>query len=431
MANETSAVPTPPPGPSPIVNRGWTVTFAGMGINLALGVLYSWSVISKAIPADWQWSEAAKSLPYSVACLVFAIIMVPAGRMQDRIGPRVTASLGGELVGLGMILASQTTTSLSYVLGFGLLAGAGIGFAYASATPPAVKWFAAARTGTIAGIVVSGFGLASVYISPLAKALIGAYGVPATMLGLGIGFLCLVTGLAQLLQPPPKGYIPPGAAAPKPGAAVKKDDYMPSEMLKTWQFYVLWFMYVCGAGAGLMIISKLAKMVDVQAGVKLGFVLVAVLAVGNGAGRIVAGTVSDKIGRLATLFTCFLLQALCILLLSQSRTDNWLGNPALLGVLSALIGANYGANLALFPSITKDFYGLKNFGVNYGLVFTAWGWGGFVLSLLAGWVYDGSIVAAWKGSFAFAYYCSAGLLVAAALVTFLIKPPQMKSAGAN
>jgi OFA family oxalate/formate antiporter-like MFS transporter len=93
-----------------------------------------------------------------------------------------------------------------------------------------------------------------------------------------------------------------------------------------------------------------------------------------------------------------------------------------------LIGANYGANLALFPAITKDFYGLKNFGVNYGLVFTAWGWGGFGLSLLAGAVYDGSIVASWKGSFAFAYYCSAALLVAAAAVTFIIKPPHRKPA---
>jgi OFA family oxalate/formate antiporter-like MFS transporter len=89
-----------------------------------------------------------------------------------------------------------------------------------------------------------------------------------------------------------------------------------------------------------------------------------------------------------------------------------------------LIGANYGANLALFPAITKDFYGLKNFGVNYGLVFTAWGWGGFGLSLLAGAVYDGSIVPAWKGSFGFAYYCSAGLLIVAALVTGVVKAPR-------
>jgi len=414
---------SPNPTTPDVPNRGWTVTLAGTGINLALGVLYSWSVISKEIPAEWGWTEAAKSLPYSVACLVFAFIMVPAGRMQDRIGPRITATIGGLLVGLGMILASRSTTTMGYLIGFGVLAGAGIGFGYASATPPAVKWFTAAKTGMIAGIVVSGFGLASVYVAPLAKGLIKSYGVPTTMLVLGIGFLLVVTGLAQLLTPPPAGYVPAGAPAAKAGTAPKRVDYTPGEMLKTWQFHLLEFMYVCGAGAGLMIISKLATMVQVQAGVQLGFLLVAVLAIGNGAGRIVAGTVSDKIGRQATLFCCFLVQAVVILLLSQARTGNFLGTPVVLAVLSALIGANYGANLALFPSITKDFYGLKNFGVNYGLVFTAWGWGGFGLSLLAGAVYDGSIVASWKGSFAFAYYCSAVLLVLAAAVTFLVKPP--------
>jgi OFA family oxalate/formate antiporter-like MFS transporter len=323
-----------------------------------------------------------------------------------------------------MILASQTTTVIGYVVGFGLLAGAGIGFGYASATPPAVKWFAAAKTGLIAGIVVSGFGLSSVYVAPMAKWLIATHGVPATMLGLGVGFLLVVVLLAQVLRVPPSGYVPPGAAAPKPGAPGHREDFTPTEMLKTWQFHVLEMMYVCGAGAGLMIISKLTKMVEVQAGVKLGFILVAVLAIGNGAGRIVAGMVSDKIGRRTTLFACFLLQAVVILMLSRASRDNWLGMPVVLAVLSALIGANYGANLALFPAITKDFYGLKNFGANYGLVFTAWGWGGFGLSLLAGAVYDGSIVASWKGSFAFAYYCSAALLVAAASVVFLVKAPR-------
>lgn len=410
---------------SPIVessgrNRGWTVTFAGLGINLALGVLYSWSVISKNIPPEWGWSEAQRAWPYAVACLVFAFVMVPAGRMQDRIGPRLVASLGGVLVGLGMIITSQMTSPLGFILGFGVLAGAGIAFGYASATPPAVKWFPSARTGMIAGIVVSGFGLASVYIAPLASWLIEFKGVPATMLVLGIGFLLLVTALAQFLQPPPVGYVPPGS---KPAASTtRKTDYTPMEMLRTWQFHVLEFMYVAGAGAGLMIISKLAKIADAQAGVKLGFVLVAVLAIGNGAGRILAGSLSDKIGRQRTLFICFAVQAVVVLLLSRATADNSLGSRSVLALLSALVGANYGANLALFPSITKDFYGLKNFGVNYGLVFTAWGWGGFGLSLLAGMVYDRT------QSFNFAYYCSAGLLVVAALMTFLVKPPQARAA---
>lgn len=407
------------PAAAEVPNRGWTVTLAGTGINLALGVLYTWSVISKGVPADWNWSETDKSLPYSFACLVFCLIMVPAGRMQDKMSPRLVATIGGVLVGLGMIAASQTSSPLGYILGFGVLAGAGIGFGYASATPPAVKWFPAAKTGTIAGIVVSGFGLASVYAAPLAKWVIGKYGLPAMVMGFGIGFLIIVVGLAQLLAPPPKGYVPAGSPAPAAtGGPAQRTDFSPGEMLASWQFYALWFMYACGAGAGLMIIGKLAKIAQDQAGLTLGFVLVAVLAVGNGAGRIVAGMLSDKIGRQTTLFLCFVVQAISILLLSVTKEGGILANPVVLAVLSALIGANYGANLAIFPSITKDYYGLKNFGVNYGLVFTAWGLGGFMLALLAGKVYDKT------QAFTFAYYCSAGLLVAAALVTFLVKAPQ-------
>lgn len=136
-------------------NLGWTVTFAGTGINLALGILYSWSVISQAIPKEWNWSETEKSLPYSVACIVFAFAMIPAGRMQDKIGPRVVAALGGVLVGLGMILSSTTTSPLGYVIGFGILAGVGIGFGYGSATPPAVKWFSKSTSRNMAEVAFS------------------------------------------------------------------------------------------------------------------------------------------------------------------------------------------------------------------------------------------------------------------------------------
>jgi OFA family oxalate/formate antiporter-like MFS transporter len=403
-------------------HKGWRVTFAGFGINLALGVLYTWSVISKGVPEDWKWSQADKSWPYAVACLVFCLVMVPAGRMQDKLGPRVVATIGGLLVGLGMILTSFTTTAAGYIFGFGVLAGAGIGFGYASATPPAVKWFPAARTGLIAGLVVSGFGLASVYAAPLSTWLIGSLGLASAVRVLGIAFLIVVAGLAQFLEPPPKGYVLAGAPpSPTSGGATKKEDYLPGEMLRTWQFWVLWLMYACGAGAGLMIISKLAKIATDQAGLELGFVLVAVLAIGNGAGRIAAGVASDRIGRRATLFICFALQSLLIFLLSQAVEDSLLAHTAVLMVISALIGANYGANLSLFPSVTKDYYGLKNFGINYGLVFTAWGVGGFLLALLAGKVYDST------GSFDFAYYCSAVLLIAAAVVTLMVKRPQSSS----
>lgn len=399
-------------------NHGWRVTFAGMGINLALGILYTWSVISKRIPEGWGWNEDDKSLPYMFACLVFSLIMVPAGRMQDKIGPRIVASIGGVLVGIGLIIAGTTTTLAGFVIGFGILAGAGIGFGYASATPPAVKWFPAAKTGLIAGIVVSGFGLASVYAAPVTTLLMDGFGFQTAIIIWGIAFLLVVVGLAQLLRPPPAGYVPAGSH-PTAVAAVggKKEEFLPREMLCTVQFYAIWFMYVCGAGAGLMIISKLAAIADKQAGIKLGFVLVAVLAVGNGAGRIAAGMLSDKIGRKAAMFICFVSQAVLIFLLSRATKASGLDNIPVLALISGLIGANYGANLSLFPSITKDYYGMKNFGMNYGLVFTAWGVGGFMLAYLAGAMYVK------HQTFNIAYYGASALLVLAAVTAVLIKPP--------
>ncbi len=431
MSNDTAA----PQQEEVIKNHGWRVTFAGMGINLALGILYTWSVISKRIPEEWGWNEDDKSLPYMFACLIFSLVMVPAGRMQDKIGPRIVASIGGILVGIGFIMTSTTTSVAGFVIGFGIIAGAGIGFAYASATPPAVKWFPPAKTGLIAGIVVSGFGLASVYAAPLTKWLIASYGFKTAMMTLGIAFFVVVVGLAQLLKAPHKvlqfikeygevGRLKQEAMAREKAAAegqaipaVKKEEFTPKEMLSTLQFYLLWFMYACGAGAGLMVISKLAAIADIQAGIKLGFVLVAVLAIGNGAGRIIAGMLSDKIGRKATMFICFVLQAILVFLLSKTTPGTALASIPVLALISALIGANYGANLSLFPSITKDFYGLKNFGMNYGLIFTAWGVGGFMLAKLAGAMYVK------HQTFNIAYYGASSLLILAAVTVFLLKPP--------
>ncbi|MFC1888605.1 OFA family MFS transporter [Thermodesulfobacteriota bacterium] len=398
-----------------IKNLGWRVTFAGLSINLALGILYTWSVISNGIPVEWGWTEVQKSLPYSIACIVFAVMMVPAGRMQDRIGPRWIALAGGIAVGVGMIMASFASSVSGFVIGFGVLAGAGIGMAYASATPPAVKWFPPKRTGLIAGLVVSGFGLASVYISPLAKYLIGTYGLQTSLLIFGSAFLLVVCALSQFLVNPPAGYRPEASdtdsSERKSSPAPAAEDHSWQEMLKTPQFYSLWMMYAFGAGAGLMIIGKLAKIVNIQAGMSKGFWMVAILAVGNAAGRVIAGVLSDRIGRTMTMFIVFLFQAVMMFALPFVST------PAIFVIISMILGFNYGANLSLFPSATKDFFGMKNFGVNYGLVFTAWGFGGLVLPIISGKVFDA------YGSFDLAYKIAGVCLLIAAGLSFTVKAP--------
>ncbi len=405
--------------------KAWTVVLAGTGINLALGILYTWSVfkgdILKSIEAGGEgafaWSKDALNDPYAVCCLVFAFAMILAGRVQDRFGPRVTAFLGGLLVGVGFIIISQSTAYWMWVLGFGLLAGVGIGFGYSAATPPGLKWFPSAKTGMVAGIVVSGFGLASVYIAPLARYLIDNWGLQSTMLFFGIAFAVVVSLLSILLVNPPAGYVAATSDDPKKKARVSSvtHEVSPAEALRTPRFWLLWTMYAIGSGAGLMVISSVARMAKASLA-EQAFLAVAFLAIGNAAGRIVAGIVSDRIGRPQTLMICLLFQALLMFAGMQLVGAESTG-AVLLVVLATLIGFNYGTNLSLFPSFAKDNWGLKNFGMNYGLLFTAWGVGGFALSRLS------QMFVAETGSFRSSFLVAGILLLIAAAMTFTVRRP--------
>ncbi|MCB2228936.1 MAG: OFA family MFS transporter [Desulfarculaceae bacterium] len=403
-------------------NRGWSVTMAGLGINLALGILYTWSIFKLAIKESIQagdgrfdWSLASLNDPYAVCCLVFAFTMVIAGRVQDKVGPKLTAMIGGILTGLGLLWISQSTSLASWVLGFGVMTGAGLGFGYASATPPALKWFPASKTGLIAGLVVSGFGLASVYIAPLANYLIGNYGLSSAMLVFGGGFMVAVCLLAQFLVNPPKGFKPVEAAPTAKANKAKSSglDFLPMEMIRNRNFQVMWFIFAVASGAGLMIIGNVAGMAKASMG-EYAWVVVALMAVGNAGGRIVAGTLSDKIGRTQTLCIMLTFQALIMFSLFMMGKQQ----IVVLVLAAALIGFNYGTNLSLFPSACKDYFGLKNFGVNYGILFSAWGVGGFILPRVS------QMIVASTGSFSTAYLAAGILLVFCAGMTMVVEKPE-------
>jgi OFA family oxalate/formate antiporter-like MFS transporter len=412
--SDTAMISRPPPA-----SRGWVVTFSGTGINLALGILYTWSMFKGAIEKEFGWQGSQLNDPYALCCLVFAFAMILAGRCQDRFGPRLTASIGGLLVGAGFVLCSTTNSYGTWLLGFGVLTGVGIGFGYSSATPPALKWFPPAKTGLIAGLVVAGFGLAPVYLSPVSQYLLGHYQVKTTMLMLGVAFTVIVCGLAQLLRNPPAGYVAgaqPVAAdsAPKPVAASST----PGEIVRTPGFYLLWVIYFIGAGAGLMVIGSVSGMAKRSMG-EAAYIAVAVMAIGNACGRIGAGLLSDKIGRRWTLMLVLLFQAVLMFVAIPVTGAKGLA-PIVIVLVASLIGFNYGANLSLFPSFTKDLWGLKTFGMNYGVLFTAWGMGGLVLPRLQ------QMLTAKSGSYQSSFITAAVLLIAGAALTLLIKPQVKK-----
>lgn len=369
------------------MKKAWTVVLAGTGINLALGILYTWSIFKGAISDSiatggegaFAWDAASINDPYAVACLAFAAAMILAGKCQDKLGPKVTCLIGGLMVAAGFIWISQTTNYWAWIAGFGVLAGTGIGFGYSAATPPALKWFPPAKTGLIAGIVVSGFGLASVYIAPLAKFMLASYGLQQSMFFFGIAFAIVVGGLGMLVSNPPAGYVAdPAAAQSAQKAASTTKDLSPKQLLGNAKFYTLWLCFFVGAGSGLMVIGSAKGLAKASMG-EMAFLVVVIMSVGNAAGRLVAGVVSDKIGRATTLTLMLVFQAILMLAAIPVLGSGESASPVLVSLLVTFMVFNYGTNLSLFPSFAKDYWGMKHFGMNYGILFSAWGVGAFVL----------------------------------------------------
>lgn len=400
--------------------RGWVVALAGFGINLALGVLYAWSVIAKELTTQWGWSAERASAPYAVAIAFFASVLVFGGRAQDRLGPRLVASAGGVLVSAGLLVSSLASpqNSMPLVLGFGVLSGSGIALGFISTFPPAAKWFPAKQRGLATGLVVSGFGIASVYIAPLTQYLLEGVGVSGTLRLLGLLFLPVTLGLAQLLKNPSLQEVVDVAAGETTvgiTSRAARTDLDWHQMIRTRPFWMLWLMYGLTAFAGMMIIGHMAKITQLQTGLDLGFALVAVLAVGNAAGRIAAGIVSDRIGPVSTMRIVFALQALVMVSLAV------IAAPGLLTLAAFLVGFNYGADLSLFPCAVSEFFGQRNQGVNYGAVFTSWGLGGVFGSMVAAAIVDST------GSYRAAFLLAASLCAVATGLTLLTAPPGVRT----
>ena len=228
----------------------------------------------------------------------------------------------------------------------------------------------------------------------------------------GVAFAVIVCGLAQfLLNPPPEQVASTSVAPAKVKIATGASS---GEMLRQPTFYLLWILFFIGSGAGLMVISSISGMAKKSMGAS-AFIAVAVMALGNAGGRISAGLLSDRIGRRHTLTLVLAFQA-ALMFAAIPVTASKTMVPGVIVLVATLIGFNYGANLSLFPSYVKDLWGLRNFGMNYGILFTAWGVGGFVLSRL-----QQMLTASSGGSFRLSFCMAGSLLIVGALLTLAIK----------
>lgn len=319
---------------------------------------------------------------FSLIILTFAITTLFGGMLQDPIGPQKVTLIGGLLLGGGLILASQASTIGQIYLFYGVISGTGMGFAYITPLATCNKWFPD-KKGIVSGFVVAGMGIGTLVFTPIGRLMVLNRGVLSTWLILGLVFMALISFGALFLKLPPDGATdakPPGRQQLKSDTRLK--DYSQAQMLRTSAFYLIWFMFLIGSGAGLMVIGLAAPIGQELAGLTAGQAagVVSLLGVFNVSGRILWGAVSDRFGRTKVLFSMFILTSLSLLMLSISTSLF----PLVFAFAS--ITLCFGGFLAVFPATTAEFFGTKNLGGNYGLVYIAYGIGG------TGGMYMGSIL---------------------------------------
>jgi MFS transporter, OFA family, oxalate/formate antiporter len=406
------------PGASHI-SRWWHVV-GGMSMNLALGTLYAWSIFVAPLEKEFGWKRAQTSTVFGIAVVVFALTFIVAGRLQDKYGPFKISLIGGILVSLGFFLCSYTHSLNWLYVCFGVIGGLGNGFGYSTPIPVMAKWFPDKR-GLAVGLAVGGYGAGSAIFGPLCNLkLIPAYGVHTTFQILGVIFLIMTVFGAFLLKNPPAGYKPPGwTPAPASKAAATTYEFTPSEVLRTPAFYFMWVAYALGTLAGLMVISQLvpfAKSMKIP-GEALQTLTIFVGAVGNASGRILSGWMSDALGRLNVLRLMIGISMIAMPVLYLVG-----GNVTLLYVAVFVVYWCYGTQLSVNGAAASDFWGTKNAGINYGMLFTAWGVAGYFGSKIGGQMYDK------YHNYQMAFY-TAGVLAAVALICeMLAKRPAVPAA---
>jgi MFS transporter, OFA family, oxalate/formate antiporter len=397
----------------------WLPVVGGILMNLALGSLYAWSVFVPPLEQEFGWSRADTSWVYTIAVVCFALTFIAAGRLQDKKGPRVCAFLGGLLVSVGFFLASFTTSLMMLYVFFGVIVGIGNGFGYSAPMPVGSKWFPDKR-GLVVGLLVGGYGGGQAIFGPLARFwMIPSLGWRTTFQVLAALFFVMTMIGTVLLRNPPAGYRPPNWTPPS-AAAVARSEYTTREMLATPTFYFLWVAYCLGTTAGQMTISQLVPFATAAGlGASVATISLIVSSVGNAGGRILSGWMSDKLGRLRTLKIMVLLSAVAmpsLFLLREQVLPFY--------TLVALVYYCYGTQLSVFASTTADFYGTKNLGLNYGVLFTAWGAAGILGPSIAGRVFDRF------GDYRYAFFSAAVFALIAFASLSMAKAPSRETVAA-
>jgi len=406
------------------MSNRWLVVLGAVMIQVCLGAIYAWSVFTPPLIAA-GWTKLDTQIVFSVELLTFAVAMVFAGRLLAKHGPRRLVLTGGLVLGAGYVLTGLLGATSFWVvcLGVGLIGGIGIGLGYVVPIAVGMRWFPD-KKGLITGLAVAGFGFGAMGWVKLADAwghLLDTIGLANTFLVYGAAFAGLVVIGSLWMKMPPDGWRPEGYTPPAATAGAGGEEFTQKEMFFTPQFHLICFTFAVSAGAGLMSIGlmKLYPMEALQAAgyepseasVIAGTAMAVFFSLANGLGRILWGSLSDRLGRKRTLVSMTALQAGVLFAFTFMA-----GNEYLLYLGATLIGFNFGGNFALFPTLTADLFGAKRVGQNYPLVFLSYGIGGVAGPLLGGMLGD-------LGNFPLAFSICAGACLLGALATLMVATP--------
>ena len=350
--------------------KRWLILTASCLINLCIGSLYAWSVF--AVPmAEYFNSANGTSLTAADLAAVFTlansvgpVTLISGGFINDRLGPKWVVFAGGIVFGAGMLVYGCTISN-------------------------SVKFFPDKR-GLIGGIATASYGISSVLIPPVANALIESRGVQAAFRILGIAFIVIICGSAFVIEKCPQGYVPQGYVPKTPAADAAGADQTVDkdwkQMLRTPVFYVMILMLTCGAVFGLMTISQVSPIAQNMIGmsVSAATAAVSVLALFNAAGRVLAGFISDVIGRINTLAIMLVLGMAGLLLLCMSGE----GDVVKFYIGISVAGLCFGSFMGVFPGFTADEFGAKNSSVNYGIMFIGFAAAGYIGPTIMSSIYN-------------------------------------------
>ncbi|MFX1238033.1 MAG: OFA family MFS transporter [Promethearchaeota archaeon] len=419
---------------NPINNR-WLVVIGAILIQLALGAIYTWGAmslfatdyllihdISGILTAPGIQPKAVTTFIFGIGVLSFAITMIFAGKMQQKLGPLKVAILGGVVIGLGCISSVFTAGSfLGLILTYGVIYGAGIGFAYVCPIACAGKWFPD-KKGLINGLAVAGFGAGASIFAFVIKGIGNIADPPVIFLVLGIIYLIMIVFGALTLINPPEGWKPEGWEPPAPSVeeGITSKDFTRVEMVKTKQFWIMWVVYILSALPGLMALGAYSAFAKSDATYIVNdtdflFLCLIITALFNAGGRIGWGYLADKINYKRTMLLIFVIQAAALFIYFATS-----GSQIAFLLCTGIIYACFGGVLALYPSATTDMFGPKNLSENYGVMFTGYGVAGFT-----GASFVTMITLALSASGYLALFILMGILsIIATILIYLVKPPK-------